>query len=269
MNGFVMSEEGTIEKLDKEEKQALSELTKEIQEELFKEYLETEYKGDEKYDSFNRHIEFLQIPKDNETLEKYKNEIMDKYVLQDHLNIIRLLKTDDYIKGKLIAAKESSYDIKNMTMIYSKVKAIRDLEKKYNIEPLQVDYTMTGDINMDDNEYRYIRNVFRITRDKPKTYNELRSIYISMIRNITTGDLLKSERIKSRKEGKRDFMTYNLDNDYIQHHLELNKFYNTDCTHFHDSFVTKYNIPVKKVKFDDTDEEYDIDENCRLLDVII
>lgn len=269
MNGFVMSEEGTIEKLDKEEKQALSELTKEIQEELFKEYLETEYKGDEKYDSFNRHIEFLQIPKDNETLEKYKNEIMDKYVLQDHLNIIRLLKTDDYIKGKLIAAKESSYDIKNMTMIYSKVKAIRDLEKKYNIEPLQVDYTMTGDINMDDNEYRYIRNVFRITRDKPKTYNELRSIYISMIRNITTGDLLKSERIKSRKEGKRDFMTYNLDNDYIQYHLELNKFYNTDCTHFHDSFVTKYNIPIKKVKFNDTDEEYDIDENCRLLDVII
>jgi hypothetical protein len=204
-----------------------------------------------------------------ELLEKYKNEIMDKYVLQDHLNIIRLLKTDDYIKGKLIAAKESSYDIKNMTMIYSKVKAVRDLEKKYKIQPLEVDYTMFGDINMDDNEYRYIRNVFRITRDKPKTYSELRSIYISMIRNITTGDLLKSERIKSRKEGKRDFMTYNLDNDYIQYHLELNKFYNTDCTHFHDSFVTKYNIPVKKVKFDNSDDEYDIDENCRLLDVII
>ena len=267
MNGFVMSEEGTIEKLDKEEKQALSELTKEIQEELFKEYLETEHKGHEKYDSFNRHIDFLQIPKDNETLEKYKNEIMDKYVLQDHLNIIRLLKTDDYIKGKLIAAKESSYDIKNMTMIYSKVKAIRDLEKKYKIQPLEVDYTMTGDINMDDNEYRYIRNVFRITRDKPKTYNELRSIYISMIRNITTGDLITGKQ--SMKKETRKQMLYSIDEKTIQHHLELNKFYNTDCTHFHDSFVTKYNIPVKKVKFDDTDDEYDIDENCRLLDVII
>jgi hypothetical protein len=267
MNGFVMSEEGTIEKLDKEEKQALSELTKEIQEELFKEYLETEHKGHEKYDSFNRHIDFLQIPKDNETLEKYKNEIMDKYVLQDHLNIIRLLKTDDYIKGKLIAAKESSYDIKNMTMIYSKVKAIRDLEKKYKIQPLEVDYTMFGDINMDDNEYRYIRNVFRITRDKPKTYNELRSIYISMIRNITTGDLITGKQ--SMKKETRKQMLYSIDEKTIQHHLELNKFYNTDCTHFDDSFVTKYNIPVKKVKFDNSDDEYDIDENCRLLDVII
>jgi hypothetical protein len=205
---------------------------------------------------------------------------MDKYVLQDHLNIIRLLKTDDYIKGKLIAAKESSYDIKNMTMIYSKVKAIRDLEKKYKIQPLEVDYTMFGDINMDDNEYRYIRNVFRITRDKPKTYSELRSIYISMIRNITTGDLITGKQ--SMKKETRKQMLYSIDEKTIQHHLELNKFYNTDCTHFHDSFVTKYNIPVKKVKFDDTDEEcdeaertdhveyeYDIDEQCRLLDVII
>ena len=272
MNGFVMSEEGNIEKLDKEEKHDLKELTKEIQEELFKEFLATEFKGHEKYDSFNKHIEFLQIPNDNATLEKYKNEIMDKYVLQDHLNIIRLLKTDNYIHNKLIAAKESSYDIKNMTMIYSKVKAIRDLERKYKIDPLQVDYTMTGDINMDDSEYRYIKNVFRITRDKPKTYSELRSIYISMIRNITTGDLLKSERIKTRKEGKRDFMKYNTDDDIIQYHLKLNKFYNTDCTHFHDSFVTKYNIPVKKVSFETSnteEDEYDIDEQCRLLDVII
>jgi hypothetical protein len=192
---------------------------------------------------------------------------MDKYILQDHLNIIRLLKTDDYIKGKLIGVKESSYDIKNMTMIYSKVKTVRDLEKKYKIQSLEVDYTMFGDINMDDNEYRYIRNVFRITRDKSTNYNDLRRIYISMIRNITTGDLITGKQ--SMKKENRKKMMYSIDEKTIQHHLELNKFYNTDCTHFHDSFVTKYNIPVKKVKFDDTDEEYDIDENCRLLDVII
>ncbi len=70
INGFVMTDEGNIEKLDKEEKKEMKELTKEIQEGLFNEYLETEHKGDERYDSFNRHIDFLQIPKDNATLEK-------------------------------------------------------------------------------------------------------------------------------------------------------------------------------------------------------
>jgi hypothetical protein len=50
---------------------------------------------------------------------------------------------------------------------------------------------------------------------------------------------------------------------------------NTECTHFHDSFMTKYNIQVVKTSFNSTNEdieEYDsdyIDEQCRLLDVII
>ena len=48
MNGFVMSSEGIEEKLDKEEKTELKELSKEIREEMFKEYIETEFKGAEK-----------------------------------------------------------------------------------------------------------------------------------------------------------------------------------------------------------------------------
>jgi hypothetical protein len=105
MNGFVISEEGTIEQLDKEEKTELKELSREIKEELFQEYIKANDKSEEKYDIFNKHIEFLNLPKDeanHELLEKYKNEIMDKYILQDHLNIIRLLKTDEYINNKLI-----------------------------------------------------------------------------------------------------------------------------------------------------------------------
>ena len=75
----------------------------------------------------------LGVEINKETLNTYRNEIMDKHVLQDHLNVIRLLKTDHYINEKLKTAKDNSYDIKNMTMIYSKVKAIRNLETKYNI----------------------------------------------------------------------------------------------------------------------------------------
>ena len=157
-------------------------------------------------------------------------------------------------------------------MIYNKVKAVRDLEKKYNIHPLQVDYKLFGDIHMDDNEYNYIRNIFRITREKPTNYSQLRGVYISMVRNISNNDLLKSER--SMKKENRKQTLYNIDDDYIQYHLDLNKYTNTACTNFHDSFVTKYNIPVKTVSFDNNDEdvEYDsdyIDEQCRLLDVIM
>ena len=64
-------------------------------------------------------------------------------------------------------------------------------------------------------------------------------------------------------------MVYDIDHEYIQGHLELNKFSNPNCTKFHEHFVAKYEIPVKEIKFDDNDEyEYDVDEMCAALDII-
>jgi hypothetical protein len=121
LNGFDISEEGTAKKMDNEDKKEIKELTKQLQDELFEEFINTECKGHKKYDAFNTNINFLKIPQTKEMLEKYKAEITDKHVLQDHLNIIRLLKTDKYIYDKQTAAKNSCYDVKNMTTIYSQI----------------------------------------------------------------------------------------------------------------------------------------------------
>jgi hypothetical protein len=278
MNGFVLSVTGTPKKIDKNKQEEIKAITEQIREDFFNEFLETEYKGLEKYDTFNKHIKFLNIPTtykevDEETgniiteidlYTTYKNEIMDKHMLQDHLNVIRLLKTDEYINEKIITAKHNSYDVKNMTMIYSKVKAIRDLETKYKIEPLNINYEMKGEIDMSEREYKYIKNAFRITRAKPKTYEDLRKVYATMLRHVTNGDLIKAKQC--RVDGKKQ-MVYDIDHEYIQGHLELNKFSNPNCTKFHEHFVAKYKIPVKEIKFDDNDEYEDVDTTA--LDIII
>ncbi len=174
------------------------------------------------------------------------------------MNIIRLLKTDDYINGvsnvKLFIVKQNSHDIKNLTIIYIKVKDVRDLEKKYKFQPLQVDYKLFGDIHMDDNEYNYIKNIFRITREKPTNYGELRGVYIRMVRNISNNDLIKSERIMKKESRKQTLCS--IDDDYIQYHLDLNKYTNAECKHFNDLFVTKYNIPVPQISFHNNEEEH-------------
>lgn len=268
-NGFIMSEEGKTGKLDKEEKTEIKELTKEIREKLFNEFVESKCKKQEKYDLFYKHIEFLNIPTDKETLNTYRNEIMDKHVLQDHLNVIRLLKTDDYINEKLKTAKDNSYDIKNMTMIYSKVKAIRNLETKYDIKPLEIDFQIDGNkpISMSDNEYKYIKNTFRISREKPENYKELRKIYSTMIRNMTSNDLIKT--VQGTKKETRKQILYSIDNDLVKYHLELNKYSNPDRKHFHNNFVEKYEIKKMMHDFADDCKELDIDDMCALLDVII
>jgi hypothetical protein len=238
-NGFVITEEGEPKTLDPEKKAEITELTAEIKEQLFQEFLIDENKKNIKYDSFNKHIEFLKIPLMNEQetintelLNTYKNEITDKHALQDHVNIIRLLKDDDYINEKMDRAKNNSYDIKNMSMIYSKIKAIRNLEAKYNIKVLEVDYKNEGAIDMADTEYRYIKSIFRITKKKPECYEELKKMYVTMLKNVATNDLIKT--VKSMKTETRNQRFYNINNEYIQFHLKLNNFSNIYNRNFHE-----------------------------------
>jgi hypothetical protein len=182
--------------------------------------------------------------------------------------VIRLLKTDDYINQKLKTAKDNSYDIKNMTMIYSKVKAIRNLETKYKIKPLEIDFKIKGDtpINMSDNEYKYIKNTFRISREKPENYKDLRKIYSTMIRHMTSNDLIKT--VQGTKGKDRKQILYSIDDDIVKYHLELNKYSNPDCKHFHNNFVEKYKIPREEPKTntynfinEESDGEISIDDD--------
>lgn len=282
-NGFVLSEEGETIKISKELNLEIKELTKEIKEKLFNEFIEANDKTEEKFESFIRHIEFLKLPiytnKENdetgeidtvvnvELLEKFKNEIIDKHSLQDHLNIMRMLKDDAYIDEKIQAAINNSYDVKNISMSYNQIKSIRTLEAKYNISPLDVDFAYEGSIEMDDKYYINLKNIFRISKPKPKDYEELRKFYVSMIKNVTTNDLIKS--FQSKKKETRDIRLYNINDEYIKDHLELNKFSNPNCKNFHEQFIEKFEIPIfeNKYMFQNEEEEENIEYSCALLDV--
>jgi len=296
LNGFVVTEEGEKIKLSAEMKQMIKNMTTEIKETLFNEYveilteikkinddenIEAEQKAEEqtkklkylyqnKFLAINKSIEFLNIPKDNEILELYKNEITNKYHLQDHLNIIRTLRSNEYINKKIELANINSYDVKNMTLIYNKIKFIRQFEEDYKIKPLEVDYINEGDVEMNDKQYNYIKNIFRISQKKPETYEQLKRIYISMLRNITNNNLIQSKQ--GTKKEERNVRYYNINEDVIKYHLKLNEYSNPDKKHFNDFFKKKYDIEEAKIKFIDDEEnfnDFDVDEMVELLDIII
>jgi hypothetical protein len=226
--------------------------------------------NNQKFFIINKAIEFLNIPKDKELLTIYKDEITNKYSLQDHLNIIRSLRSDEYINKKMKIAKEKSFNVKNMTLIYNKIKFIRQFEQEYNIRPFEVDYIYEGDIKMDDSQYKYIKNIFRITQKKPENYNELKKIYISMIRNITSNNLITSTQ--GTKKEDRNERYYKFNDDVIKYHLELNKYNNPDRLHFQEYFKNKYDIEEPKINFIDDTENFkidDLDYMTELLDIII
>lgn len=275
----------------------LKNMSKEIKENIYNEYIElienkenqekitNEKTGDEKQKEndildeiiealnhqkfyiINKAIEFLNIPKNKEIMTLYKDEITDKYCLQNHLNIIRSLRSDEYINKKMIIAKEKSFNIKNMSLIYNKIKFIRQIEQEYNIRPFEVEYTQEGDITMDDNKYKYIKNIFRITQKKPENYNELKKIYISMLRNVTNNNLITSSQ-RTKKEDRNE-RYYKFNDDVILYHLELNKYNNPDKKHFQEYFKNKYDIEETKYNFIDDIDNFDDVNFSDLLDIII
>lgn len=92
-----------------------------------------------------------------------------------------------------------------MSVIYSKVKAIKILETKNNIKMLEVDYINDGSIDMSDNEYKCSKSIFWITKKKPENYEELRKICVTMIKNVATNDLIKTCRIMEEKIRTRNY----------------------------------------------------------------
>lgn len=167
----------------------------------------------------------------------------------------------------MIIAKEKSFNIKNMSLIYNKIKFIRQIEQEYNIRPFEVEYTQEGDITMDDNKYKYIKNIFRITQKKPENYNELKKIYISMLRNVTNNNLITSSQ--GTKKEDRNERYYKFNDDVILYHLELNKYNNPDKKHFQEYFKNKYDIEETKYNFIDDIDNFDDVNFSDLLDIII
>ena len=81
--------------------------------------------------------------------------------------------------------------------------------------------------------------MFRTVKSKPINYNELRQMYVGMIKNITCNDIINSKRGTTRGN---QLIVYELDNKIIQYHVALNKYTNSCGHNFDDVVVKRFNI---------------------------
>ena len=102
---------------------------------------------------------------------------------------------------------------------------MRQIEADYNIGFLDVSFEDDGAITMKDNLYRTIKLLFKSKRSKPTTKQELKGMYIAMIKHIAGIDIIETTR--SRKgRGQEKERTYTLNYEMIRRHLELNQYKN-------------------------------------------
>jgi hypothetical protein len=231
--GFKVVEEGVKAELTKGKKKDMNTLKDKLNEEMFEEFLQDTDRSKDKYNIINNNIDYLGIKTDEQVIT-YKDIVLDNYKVEDHNNIISLLKEGKYIENKLTELKESSYDVKQYVSKFHKIQLLLNIDEKYKLKFLEVDFKHEGNIDFDDDLFKVFKNLFRSVKQKPTNYSELRQLYIGIIKNITVNDIVESKRINGRAEGKRGEYRYTLNKDLINKHLELNQIKNKDSHGFHE-----------------------------------
>ena len=227
------------DKLDNIVKHEMKTIKNEINEVLFNEFLESDNKDVLKYEVINKNISFLNLPNDNNIITKYKEIITNEYKMNEHLNIIRFLRSDEYICTKLQKSKDETYNITQFENPYFKIHLLRQLEKQFNLEPLDINYNQNNKIDFTNDNWCLLKKVFRCTKDKPTNMIEFKSLYNSFIKNICSSDIISSKQ--HRNKGLQQ-MKYNLNIDVINDHILLNQYINPNAENFKAEYIEMFNI---------------------------
>lgn len=269
--GFILSELGEIKTIDKKSKKDMRQIETDNIEMMWTNYLkltdEERCDQHEKYSFISNNIDFYGLfGKDNETLIKYKDYILNEPRKTAYLNTIKLLKADNYINKQLNNLNEKTYDIKIIDSDYNKINLLRKFESEFDIGHLDIEFDK-GDqiIEMKNDMYLLFKKLFRTTTPKPTNNKDLKKLYVQLIRNITTSKIITSKQIKSGKN--RDAYSYKLNSDYINECLELNKissYYNENT--FHENIISTYELKDKSKETSNNNIIYkslnDIFDNC-------
>ena len=204
-----------------------------IDEATFDRYLEDENKTKDEYKSIHTNISYLKLPyEDKDTLKKYKEIVIDKYKIEEHDNVVKLLKTDEFIDTKLIEANTGNYQCKTVFCTPHKIKLLRDLERSCGIGFLDVSGKCEKADGLSDDLWLRIKTSFQSTKKKPNTPADVMKLYVAMVKHITSNTMVTSKRLKTKKD--RDTTAYKLNEGLLKTHLELNTYKNNRRTDFHD-----------------------------------
>jgi hypothetical protein len=136
---------------------------------------------------------------------------------------MRLFKDDKYIDNKLTQVINNNFDCKVLNNIYNKIKLIKTIQTKYNINDFNVNCDFGNNL-LTNNEYILIKNTFRMSRHIPTNSSELVLMYVNMIKNICGPEIIQSKKIQTNNERTR---VYKYNEEHLDFHNILASYYST------------------------------------------
>ena len=232
-NEFILDSKGHKLKIEQDLKAEMTDLRESIDNDLFDEFVEAENKGIEKYKIIVDRMTLLNLPEDKDIIVKYKNYLMNPFILVDHLNLVRFFKTDRYIDSKVFVSTDNNFKVKQFRDVYNKIKIFRNLQFKFNIDINNLNYTENDNIIITDPEWKHIQQLFRYTKAKPTNKTELKPVIIQMIKSITSKNTINDKQITINKAKQR---IYKFNDDELKFNIELNEYSNPTRFNFDAKF---------------------------------
>ena len=245
-NGFIIEDSDTIpKKITGQAKSDLSEMVKAIADEEFARYLEADRHERVEFTRLHQNVSYLKLDgADNETLERFKAIVTNKYKIHDHDSLIKLFKTDKCLDDWLTEKHFYCYDAKAVKSTQAKIKLIRHVEKLYGLTMFDLNFSDDACITMEEDIYKTIKGIFKTKKERPTTSHELKQLYLAMLKNVGGYNIINAERSAKMDANKKRQYIYTLNHENIRHHLELNKYKNRDGNDFHPMADDLYKIKV-------------------------
>jgi hypothetical protein len=181
--------------------------------------------------NIEKRIEILQIPPTK--IDMYKDILIDKYKLQCHFNISKMLKKNDELKLSL--KKSSNGILKNLTSINSKIMIIKQFEDILKVNRFDVDHEKhnkkyTEKIEMDKKIYDLYLKMYRQKDVIHGLWGDVYHILIKCYKNVCGNDLIKMDRYtKNVNKKKVYFYKYSINTPFLNSHQDLIKYRSNVC----------------------------------------
>jgi hypothetical protein len=234
-----------LRQADTMSKQLKNEVKNEIKQnkdEMFENFIEETYELKRAlYETYFDRAELLKLENKN-NMEKYKDEITDEYKLKNHLNFCKILQKQQVTQEQFNEKTNNKYKVEMCNDALYKVLFIKNVEEKYNIDILNIEYK-DEEIKFDENDFDKIKRIFRITTAAPKTYIELMSLYVKLICNVAGADIFDRKTSKKRDHTHNKTL-YTIDKEKLTYHLELYRMRNSTFEKLDDNIRTFSNAIV-------------------------
>lgn len=85
----------------------------------------------------------------------------------------------------------------------ARIQFLKRIEVAYDIKPLDVALETTGSLEMGDAIFNLFKRLFRTAKKKPTTFQELRQLYVAIIKHSTCSDIIISKQCSNGERRKQ------------------------------------------------------------------